>query len=218
MRLWTDRRHWRIACLFACCSVALLLVAGTVLGRGRSGSSKTPSVSRATAPTTTRQLGGIVRKSIYSDPGLSLFNVQVLQSTNGLLMLQGNVDTNAQRDAIGTRAAQIAGAENIVNDISIGPSETNSSQQISSTAQGSLKPGGGQGQSPQDIRTAAEVRRTIYGDPALSLDNNVQVSVLNGRAMLQGQAGSQEEKDIIAERAAQVVGPDNVSDQLVVAP
>ena len=159
---------------------------------------------------------GAVRRAISSDPLFSRFDVQISQSQSGNVLLQGTVETPFERDAIGARAAQLAGGQNVDNEILVVGSNV-------------LNPGappaniadpfnGRQGTSSTDRSLAALVRRNIFSDQTLSPEDNVRVSVFNGFVTLDGQAASEQDRQAIADKAAVFVGPGNVSNEILVVP
>jgi hyperosmotically inducible protein len=77
-----------------------------------------------------------------------------------------------------------------------------------------------QKENPSDRQLAAQIRRAIVKDKSLSSDaHNVKIIVQNGSVTLKGPVKSDDEKQAIEAKAAQVVGgTDKVSDQIQVAP
>ncbi|HEY1577551.1 MAG TPA: BON domain-containing protein [Terracidiphilus sp.] len=69
-----------------------------------------------------------------------------------------------------------------------------------------------------DTEITREIRRSIVSDKSLSTyAHNVKVITQNGAVTLKGPVHSDEEKQTVASKAAQVVGgPDKVTDQLTV--
>ena len=68
-----------------------------------------------------------------------------------------------------------------------------------------------------DRRVASEVRRAIFGDAALArFDQAVRVSAFNGVVTLSGDVGSEQARSLIESKAAEVVGPKRVENQLLV--
>ena len=68
-----------------------------------------------------------------------------------------------------------------------------------------------------DLDLTASIRRSIVADGSLSTyGHNVKIVVQNGVATLKGPVRSEEEKEAIAAKAADVVGQDHVVDQMEV--
>ena len=66
-----------------------------------------------------------------------------------------------------------------------------------------------------DRELTAKIRRAIVADRALSIyGHNVKILVSGGAVTLKGPVHSEEEKQSIAAKAAQVAGADKVTDQL----
>lgn len=77
-----------------------------------------------------------------------------------------------------------------------------------------------QKENPADRQMAQQIRRAMMKDKSLSTDaRNVKVIVQNGAVTLKGPVRSEDEKQAIEAKAAQVAGgADKVTDQLEVAP
>jgi len=68
-----------------------------------------------------------------------------------------------------------------------------------------------------DRATTAKVRKAIVEDKGLSTyAHNVKIITMNGQVTLKGPVKSEEEKQTIASKAAEVVGQDKVTNQLTV--
>ena len=68
-----------------------------------------------------------------------------------------------------------------------------------------------------DRTITAKIRRAIVADKSLSMyGHNVKIITRNGMVTLKGPVHSDEEKQTIASKAAEVVGQDKVTDQLTV--
>lgn len=92
------------------------------------------------------------------------------------------------------------------------PDNTKNNQKLSTTAdqQSNNKP---------DLELAKNVRKAIEQDKSLSTKaHNVKVIAQNGQVTLMGPVNSDEEKQAVANKAAEVAGQGNVVDQLTVAP
>ena len=74
-----------------------------------------------------------------------------------------------------------------------------------------------QGMNPADRETTKQIRRAIEKDKSISTyGHNVKVITQNGMVTLKGPVRSEEEKKAIEAKAAQVAGPDKVTDDLEV--
>ena len=72
---------------------------------------------------------------------------------------------------------------------------------------------------PADRDTSKQIRSAIMKDKTLSTySHNIKIITQNGKVTLKGPVRSDEEKSNIEAKAAAVVGADNVSDLLTVAP
>jgi osmotically-inducible protein OsmY len=72
---------------------------------------------------------------------------------------------------------------------------------------------------PSDHETTKQIRRAIEKDKSISTyGHNVKVITENGMVTLKGPVRSEEEKKAIAAKAAEIAGPDKVTDELEVAP
>ena len=68
-----------------------------------------------------------------------------------------------------------------------------------------------------DINFSQNIRKNLNGDYRLSMNaKNVKIITVNGKTTRRGPVNSQTEKAIVCEIARQVVGSDNVIDQLEV--
>jgi len=76
-----------------------------------------------------------------------------------------------------------------------------------------------QKENKSDRDIVRQIRRAIVKDDSLSsYAHNVKIIVQNGAVTLKGPVRSDEEKQTIEAKAAQVVGAEKVTDQLEVAP
>jgi osmotically-inducible protein OsmY len=92
------------------------------------------------------------------------------------------------------------------------PDNTKSNKQANPTADQ-------QSNKQSDAELTRNVRRAIMDDKSLSTDaQNVKVISQNGHVTLQGPVKSEEEKQAVASKAAEVAGQDNVVNMLTVAP
>jgi osmotically-inducible protein OsmY len=89
---------------------------------------------------------------------------------------------------------------------------TKANQQESTTADQ-------QSNSSSDVELARNVRRAIQSDKSLSTyAHNVKVISQNGQVTLKGPVRSQDEKDAVVAKAAEVAGKNNVVNELTVVP
>ncbi len=90
-------------------------------------------VNRAEAPTAQQQTNGRsdvetskqIRQSVVGDKNLSTYahNVKII-TRNGQVTLKGPVRTTEEKAAIEAKAAEVAGASNVVNQLTVVPSKT----------------------------------------------------------------------------------------------
>jgi len=74
-----------------------------------------------------------------------------------------------------------------------------------------------QKENPADRELAQKIRQSINSDKSLSTDaHNVKVIVRNGKVILKGPVQSEEEKQKIVEKEADLAGADNVTNRLSV--
>ncbi len=72
---------------------------------------------------------------------------------------------------------------------------------------------------PADRNITKQIRSSIYKDKSLSTyAHNIKIITQDGRVTLKGPVRSADDKASIAAKAIAVVGADNVTDQLEVAP
>lgn len=89
---------------------------------------------------------------------------------------------------------------------------TEANQQESTTADQ-------QSNSSSDVELTRNVRRAIQSDKSLSTyAHNVKVISQNGQVTLRGPVRSQDEKDAVVAKAAEVAGKNNVVNELTVVP
>jgi hyperosmotically inducible protein len=89
-------------------------------------------------------------------------------------------------------------------------SRTNKSQNQDKTADN--QPNG-----KSDVQLTAQIRRSVVADKSLSTyGHNVKIVVANGAVTLKGPVHTDDEKQNIAAKAADVVGKDKVDNQLTV--
>lgn len=73
--------------------------------------------------------------------------------------------------------------------------------------------------SSADRNTTAKIRKAIVDDKTLSSSaKNVKIIVADGKVTLRGQVKSDAEKKTIADKASEVVGAANVTNELTVEP
>ena len=76
-----------------------------------------------------------------------------------------------------------------------------------------------QKESQPDREVARKIRRSIVQDKTLSSDaHNIKVIAQNGMVTLKGPVRSEEEKNAVEAKAAEVAGADKVTNQLEVKP
>jgi hyperosmotically inducible periplasmic protein len=93
----------------------------------------------------------------------------------------------------------------------------------SKTNQGDASKGAGtsdqQKMNPADRNITKQIRSSIYKDKSLSTyAHNIKVITQDGKVTLKGPVRTEDEKAGIAAKAAAVVGADNVTNELEVAP
>ena len=92
------------------------------------------------------------------------------------------------------------------------PDNTGTNKQGGTTA-------GQQKENPADRELAQKIRQSISSDKSLSTDaHNVKVIVHNGGVILKGPVPSEEEKQKITEKAADLAGAENVTNRLSIKP
>ena len=70
-----------------------------------------------------------------------------------------------------------------------------------------------------DRAITQKIRKSIHQDKSLSTyAHNIKIITQNGKVTLRGPVRSEEEKTSVAAKAAAVAGPDNVTNQLEIAP
>jgi osmotically-inducible protein OsmY len=70
-----------------------------------------------------------------------------------------------------------------------------------------------------DIKTTADIRRSIVRDKSLSTNaHNVKIIARNGAVTLRGRVNSEDERKSVVAKAEEVAGHGNVTDQLKIAP
>jgi hyperosmotically inducible periplasmic protein len=90
------------------------------------------------------------------------------------------------------------------------PDNTGTNKQAGTTADQ-------QKENPADRELAQKIRQSINSDKSLSTDaHNVKVIVRNGKVILKGPVQSEDEKQKIVEKAADLAGADNVTNRLSV--
>ena len=143
-----------------------------------------------------------LRRQLLSDPELANFDLRIIPF-GGRFVIQGNVDTQQEKDLITQRAAAIAGNGNVDNEVAVGLFSP---------------PAGPSGRSA-DRKLARDVRRAVFTDPIISgIDGDVRIFASNGRVVLQGRVRSDQEKSLIEQKAGAIAGSSNVDDQLAVFP
>jgi len=88
----------------------------------RDRTQKTPTADQAGQATSDRELMSKIRRSIVDDKSLSQYakNVKVI-AQKGKVTLRGPVRSQEEKDAIESKAAAVAGKENVVSELTIKP-------------------------------------------------------------------------------------------------
>ncbi len=72
-----------------------------------------------------------------------------------------------------------------------------------------------QGQSPADVQTTQAIRQGVMEDKSLSMNaHNVKIITKDGRVTLKGPVATEQEKNVILEIAARIVGVDKIDNTL----
>ena len=72
-----------------------------------------------------------------------------------------------------------------------------------------------QGKTGSDLTITQQIRKAIIADKSLSTyAHNVKIITQNGAVTLKGPVRSEDEKSTVAAKAAEVVGPDKVTNQI----
>src|SRR5579871_1841099 len=96
------------------------------------------------------------------------------------------------------------------------PDNTRTNQQNAGTATGNAD---NQRQDTSDIKLTQEIRKSVIADKSLSTyAHNVKIISVNGTVTLNGVVRSEQEKQEVEMKAAQVAGKDHVVDDLKVQP
>jgi hyperosmotically inducible protein len=76
-----------------------------------------------------------------------------------------------------------------------------------------------QNENPADRETTRQIRKALMQDKALSTyAHNIKIITRDGRVILKGPVRTQDEKSSIGANAAAIVGADNVTNHLTIAP
>jgi hyperosmotically inducible protein len=76
-----------------------------------------------------------------------------------------------------------------------------------------------QKESTSDRQLAAQIRRAVVKDKSLSTSaHNIKIIAQNGTVTLKGPVKSEQEKEAIEAKAAEIAGPNQVTSELQVAP
>ncbi|HVE11761.1 MAG TPA: BON domain-containing protein [Elusimicrobiota bacterium] len=136
-------------------------------------------------------------KLVFNDSSLSSSaqNVRVYES-GGKVTIEGKVASQAEKNNLGLKAAAFVGSANVVNNVTVDEA------------------GASSGGSSDPMVTGA-IHRVILGDRSLSnLAQNVGVSESGGKITLTGTVQSSDEKANVVAKAAAIMGPGNVVDNL----
>jgi hyperosmotically inducible protein len=72
---------------------------------------------------------------------------------------------------------------------------------------------------PTDRAITQKIRKAIHDDKSLSTyAHNIKIITQDGKVTLRGPVRSEDEKNNVQAKAAEVAGPDNVTNQLEIAP
>jgi hyperosmotically inducible periplasmic protein len=87
-------------------------------------SSSLPTADQQKNTRSDRELTQQIRRSIVQDSSLSSYahNVKII-ARNGRVTLRGPVRSEDERQAIETKASEVAGRDNVVNDLTVVPSK-----------------------------------------------------------------------------------------------
>ncbi len=78
---------------------------------------------------------------------------------------------------------------------------------------------GQQKMNPSDRAITQKIRKSIHDDTTLSsYAHNIKIISQDGKVTLRGPVRSEDEKNNLQAKAAEVAGPDNVTNQLEIAP
>jgi osmotically-inducible protein OsmY len=91
----------------------------------KANKSEQPTADQAKNNLSDRQIMQNIRKAITSDSSLSTYahNVKVI-AKNGKVTLKGVVHSDAEKQAIESKATEVAGAGNVTNDLTVKPENT----------------------------------------------------------------------------------------------
>jgi osmotically-inducible protein OsmY len=108
----------------AAISVGLFTVAGAPQKDGKTNPSTTSEQPRNN--TSDRDLTQKVRQAVEADTSLSTYahNVKIF-TRNGTVTLKGAVRSQDEKKAVEAKAAEVAGAGNVVNDLIVKPEKAN---------------------------------------------------------------------------------------------
>jgi len=87
------------------------------------------TADQATNTSADRDLMKKIRRSILTDKALSTYahNVKII-AQNGKVTLKGPVRSDEEKSAIESKAVEVAGAGNVVNELTVKPDQNNSHQ------------------------------------------------------------------------------------------
>ena len=75
-----------------------------------------------------------------------------------------------------------------------------------------------QGQTEEDIEITQKIRQAVVNDESLSINaQNVKIITIDRVVTLKGPVKSKEEKMVIEEKAAQIIGKENVRNEIEIA-
>src|SRR5262249_39178208 len=117
-------RHKSLVRLFTVMAMAgsLALVSAQKPDNTRMNKGEQPTADQAKNNASDRDIMQNIRKAITADSSLSTYahNVKVI-SKNGKVTLKGPVRSEEEKQSIGAKATEVAGAGNVTNDLTVKP-------------------------------------------------------------------------------------------------
>ncbi len=115
------QQTWKNAVLAA----AFLITSGAAAGTAQEQpQARHPTADQAKNNVSDREIMQKIRRSLMDDKSLSTYahNVKII-SQNGKVTLKGPVRSDEEKRVIGDKAAEIAGAGNVVNELTVKPAK-----------------------------------------------------------------------------------------------
>jgi hyperosmotically inducible protein len=138
-----------------------------------------------------------VKSALIGDPVAKAYSINV-ESRNGVVQLNGFVDSDKGRDAAERAARSVSGIKQIDNNLEVRPGER--SMEVAA----------------EDAAITAKVKTAIAkDDPALAIDVNVDTN--DGEVMLSGFVDSDAERAKAAKAADSIDGVRKVHNELMVS-